>query len=108
MLTANPDIARPTHRIDRGRGRLIMATFRVSNFGQEAIEVGGIKPGQIEIKVGFPEIFEFKVEQFVVPFRPVGGSVRQQPKRLDLGIRELVREHDRDIFKPELPGCLKP
>jgi hypothetical protein len=102
VLAADPQVARPGHRILRN-GRSLVG-FLLFGKREQVVELLGAEPGQVEIEIRGIELLEFERQQLLVPVRPGNGPIHHQAESLDLRRRPLIAQDDGHLVDAELAG----
>lgn len=71
---------------------------------QDIVEFQKLMPGQQQIVVQFLEVFEFELEQAVIPCRPLRRLVGHDAERLHLRVRQVVRKGNGHLGQAEHEG----
>ena len=98
MLTADPEIARPGHRVRRRLWRLVSVFTILRRTIEQAIEFVFVEAEHSEVDVLIPEGSKFRCQHLVIPAGVLGDAIVGDHQSPALRRRQ-VRQHDHRRFR---------
>ena len=117
MVAEDPEIAGPRGRIARplrdghrrhGAPGATFFTVVFRHVGQQLVQLAVGEADQRQVEILGQQIVQFRRQQKFIPLRPVRRLVGQQAERLDLRLRQFVRENDGHGVETEKARRLQP